>query len=240
VTFTPTDTDHYNLKTGTVNVLTNKIDSIVTTWPTASAITYGQTLADSILSGGVATPLGSFAFTTPTTAPDAGTGPHSVTFTPADAANYNAVTGSVAVTVTVIAPNPDANGNGILDSWETTHFGTADPGSNSATADPDHDGLTNFLEYALNTDPLQATISPLIYDFATIDGSQYLQLTVPKNPAATNLQYSIEVARDPTGPWSSTRTVTESETSVQFRVRDLESTTTSPRHFIRMKVVAIP
>ena len=240
VTFTPTDTANYNLKTGTVNVLTNKIDSIVTTWPTASAITYGQTLADSILSGGVATPLGSFAFTTPTTAPDAGTGPHSVTFTPTDAANYNAVTGSVAVTVTVIAPNPDANGNGILDSWETTHFGTADPGSNSATADPDHDGLTNFLEYALNTDPLQATISPLIYDFATIDGSQYLQLTVPKNPAATNLQYSIEVARDPTGPWSSTRTVTESETSVQFRVRDLESTTTSPRHFIRMKVVAIP
>ena len=33
---------------------------VVTTWPTASAITYGQTLAASTLSGGSATPAGTF------------------------------------------------------------------------------------------------------------------------------------------------------------------------------------
>ena len=45
---------------------------VVTVWPTASAITYGQTLAASTLSGGSATPAGTFAFTTPSTAPNTG------------------------------------------------------------------------------------------------------------------------------------------------------------------------
>ena len=51
----------------------NKATSSVTTWPTASSITYGQTLASSTLTGGQSTPAGSFSFTTPTTSPGAGT-----------------------------------------------------------------------------------------------------------------------------------------------------------------------
>jgi hypothetical protein len=74
-------------------------DPIVTLWPTASTITYGQTLAASTLSGGSATPPGSFAFTTPSTAPNIGTAPQSVTFTPTDTANYRTAIGSVSVTV---------------------------------------------------------------------------------------------------------------------------------------------
>ena len=67
----------------------------VTTWPTASAITLGQALSASTLSGGSASVAGSFAFTTPATVP-ASTGPYTagVTFTPSNA-NYNPVTGSV-------------------------------------------------------------------------------------------------------------------------------------------------
>ena len=78
----------------------------VLTAPTAAAITYGQTLADSILSGGTATnanngdPVaGSFAFTTPATAPSVGTAPQDVTFTPTDTANYSNATTTVSVTV---------------------------------------------------------------------------------------------------------------------------------------------
>ena len=44
----------------------------ITTAPTATAITVGQTLAASILSGGVASVPGTFAFTTPSTAPAVG------------------------------------------------------------------------------------------------------------------------------------------------------------------------
>ena len=110
VTYTPTDTANYNSAAGTVSVTVVKANSVVTTWPTASAITYGQTLGDSTLSGGVATPAGSFAWTTPTTAPAVGTASHSVTYTPTDTANYNSATGTVSVTVlpavTDITPDP--------------------------------------------------------------------------------------------------------------------------------------
>jgi len=99
VTFTPTDSAHYNSVTGTVNVTVGKATPIVSVWPTASTITYGQTLASSTLSGGTASVAGTFAFTTPTTKPAAGTSAQSVTFTPTDTVNYKTVTGTVNVTV---------------------------------------------------------------------------------------------------------------------------------------------
>jgi sugar lactone lactonase YvrE len=68
-------------------------------WPTASAITYGQTLASSTLSGGSGSVAGSFGFTAPTTTPPTGTNPQSVTFTPSDTTNYSIVVGSTSVTV---------------------------------------------------------------------------------------------------------------------------------------------
>ncbi len=72
---------------------------IVTMWPTASAITYGQTLGASILSGGTASVLGSFAWTAPGAVPLAGTDSESVTFVPSDPTDYSGVTGTVNVTV---------------------------------------------------------------------------------------------------------------------------------------------
>jgi VCBS repeat-containing protein len=111
VTFTPNDTANYNTVVGSADVTVNKADPTVTTWPTASAITFGQTLADSTLSGGVATPDGNFAFTTPTTAPNVGTAPQSVTFTPNDTANYNTVTSTVDVTVNPVS--------GLVTTWPT-------------------------------------------------------------------------------------------------------------------------
>jgi len=105
VTFTPTDTLNYNTATGSVNVTVNKATPNVTAWPTAGTIVFGQTLAASTLTGGASTPAGSFAFTNPATAPNAGTALQGVTFTPADTANYNTTTGTVSVTVTKAAPS---------------------------------------------------------------------------------------------------------------------------------------
>jgi hypothetical protein len=82
-----------------VSVTVNKANPSVTVWPMASAITYGQTLASSTLSGGTVTPPGTFAFTSPSTTPSAGTAPQSVTYTPTDTADYNIVAGTVNVTV---------------------------------------------------------------------------------------------------------------------------------------------
>ncbi|MGD9782011.1 MAG: discoidin domain-containing protein, partial [Kiritimatiellia bacterium] len=81
------------------SLVIGKATPTITTNPTASAIVYGDTLADSDLTGGAASVGGTFAFTTPATAPDAGTADQSVTFTPTDTTNYNAVVFNVGVTV---------------------------------------------------------------------------------------------------------------------------------------------
>jgi hypothetical protein len=104
ITFTPTDTTDYTTVTGTSSVTVNKATPTVTTWPTASAITYGQTLANSTLTGGSTTPAGSFAWTTSSTAPGAGTVSQSVTFTPTDTTDYTTVIGTASVTVNQATP----------------------------------------------------------------------------------------------------------------------------------------
>jgi hypothetical protein len=91
---------NYNAAAAVTQILTvGKATPTISAAPTASAITFGQTLADSNLTGGTAITPGSFAFTTPSTAPSVGTANQGVTFTPSDTANYNTATTSVSVTV---------------------------------------------------------------------------------------------------------------------------------------------
>jgi hypothetical protein len=100
--FIVTATDKYaNTGSQTYTLVISKATPTVSAsaWPTASAITYGQTLASSTLSGGTGSVPGSFAFTTPATAPGVGTAAQSVTFTPTDSTDYSSVTGTVSVTV---------------------------------------------------------------------------------------------------------------------------------------------
>jgi formylglycine-generating enzyme required for sulfatase activity len=104
VIFTPDDTANYSTVAITVSVIVNKATPTITTAPTATAITYGQTLASSTLSGGVASVAGSFAFTAPATVPAVGTAAQSVTFTPTDSARYTSVTTTVSVIVNKATP----------------------------------------------------------------------------------------------------------------------------------------
>ncbi|MCA6484508.1 MAG: lamin tail domain-containing protein, partial [Chitinophagaceae bacterium] len=99
VTFTPTDTDNYNTATTTTSVTVDKATTTISVAPTASNITYLQTLASSILTGGTASVAGTFAFTTPSTVPNVGTANQGITFTPTDFNNYNSATTTISVTV---------------------------------------------------------------------------------------------------------------------------------------------
>jgi hypothetical protein len=81
---------------------------VISAWPTATAISYGQTLASSTLSGGEASVAGTFAFTSPSTAPATGTAEQAVTFTPTDAVNYSAVSGTASVVVNQATPSVSA------------------------------------------------------------------------------------------------------------------------------------
>ena len=107
VTFTPDDRDSYVATTTTVRLTVNKMPTTVLTLPSASAITFGQTLSVSALSGGAGSVPGSFAWTDGTIAPamaDSGTTQYSVTFLPDDSERYAASTASVTLTVNKATP----------------------------------------------------------------------------------------------------------------------------------------
>lgn len=99
VIYIPNDTANYNRLRGSVSVTMNKATPTVTRLPITTPITYGQTLSNSFLYGGSGTPAGSFSWTTPTLAPNAGTAPQSVTYKPTDTTNYASTKVNVNVMV---------------------------------------------------------------------------------------------------------------------------------------------
>ena len=94
-------------KTASVQYTISKAASSVTTAPTASAVTYGQKLSDSTLTGGETNTAGTFSWADSTIEPsvsDSGTTEYTVNFTPTDT-NYEATTCKVKVTVNKAAPD---------------------------------------------------------------------------------------------------------------------------------------
>ena len=87
--------------TGSATLVINvgKGTPTITAAPTASSITYGQTLASSSLTGGTASVAGTFAFTNTGVAPSVGSSSQSVTFTPTNTANYNNTTFNISINV---------------------------------------------------------------------------------------------------------------------------------------------
>jgi len=55
-----------------------------------------------------------------------------------------------AMIVEKLPPLADTDGDGMSDAWETTNFGNL---SETATGDPDNDGLTNLREFQTGADP---------------------------------------------------------------------------------------
>ena len=79
------------LLTKTFDATAIKDTPTINTVPTASAITYGQKLSNSTLSGGAASVTGNFTWKTPSTAPqvkDSNSTEYEVVFTPDDTASY--------------------------------------------------------------------------------------------------------------------------------------------------------
>jgi hypothetical protein len=103
VVATVNDANYQGSATNTLSIA--KAASTILSVPTASTITYGQTLASSSLTGGSSTPTGMFTFTAPTTTPSAGVATHGITFTPSDITNYNTATTTVTVAVNKATPS---------------------------------------------------------------------------------------------------------------------------------------
>lgn len=116
--FTPDDTNNYNTATRTITVKVTKATPVIAEKPTAGALTYGQKLSDSTLTGGKVTyktadgteVAGTFAWKNSSikpTAADSQKTEYDVTFTPSDTDNYNAVDMKISLTVNKAAKAPN-------------------------------------------------------------------------------------------------------------------------------------
>jgi hypothetical protein len=148
----------------------------------------------------------------------------------------------------VVAPAPIAQ-------WRQGFWGTtAATGLSADEADPDGDGLVNFLEYALGGIPDVAAQTP-VPQISIADGR--LALTFIRNVTHTDLTLTVQAADTLAGPWTDLAqsasgapttglvggvAVTESGTLAHrsVEVRDLHLTTdpAHPRRFMRVKVTS--
>ncbi len=177
----------------------------VTIWPTATAITYGQSLSISVLSGGEASVSGTFAFAAPSTVPPVGTVSHTVIFTPEDIVNYTTASGSVSVTVI------EAGAAVTLDDLEHTYDGTP----KRATAVTNPSGLNVNITYNGSTEaPVDAGSYAVA---ATIEDDNYMgtatgTLVIDKaTPAVTTWPAASEIVY---GQTLADSTLSGGETSV--------------------------
>jgi hypothetical protein len=126
-----------------------------------------------------------------------------------------------------------------IEQWTLTHFGpNPNPAIAGYTANPDGDQFVNLLEYALAHDPLVADTGGIVVDLESMGPDKFLRLTLARNPAATDLLFSIEVTGDLTAPasWSSLGTTIETDTSTTLRARDNTPASAASKRHIRLKV----
>ena len=121
--------------------------------------------------------------------------------------------------------------------WQQAQFGANSPVPALAgeQADPDGDGGKNLLEYALATHPNGGNAPSILYDTETIGPDSYLRLHVPKNPSASDVEYTVEVNDNLLNPagWNGVDTVIEQDTLTFLLVRDAVP---AGSRYIRLKV----
>ena len=131
-----------------------------------------------------------------------------------------------ATIITVITP---------LQSWRLQYFDTAaNAGAAADTAIATSDGMPNLLKYALGLNPLVAAANPVVGDIST----GYLRLTLPKNPAATDVNFYVEIATDVRGPWTTDGTTVDINTSTELQVHYNTPVNSSSGAYIRLRVAS--
>ena len=162
----------YNTLTGSAQVIINKATPTVTALPTASAISYGQTLADSTLSGGTASVPGTFAWKNPSTAPtvnDSNSTTFPIVFTPNDTTNYNSKNADLTVIVEDVSFNAVDGGSQtynksdlifrfMMDDDDANTYQYMETFKKATIKGPDIDRALNSDEYTVEKGSLKLTL----------------------------------------------------------------------------------
>ena len=160
-TFTPSDTDNYNvIENVSVSITVNKADPIANV-PTGLTATYGDTLADVTLTNPEGNTAGAWAWADSTeSVGDAGSHTFQANFTPNDTANYNTASADVTVTVGKKAASVTAD-------EKSKTYGDADP------------ALTAVVTGTVGSDTLNYTLSRAEGNNA---GEYAITVTLGQNP----------------------------------------------------------
>lgn len=113
VTAYAAETDLYLADTLVHELIVTPAEPIIYAWPTASGITYGQSLGESILTGGEASTDGIFEWVDPNETFEVGVFPALVRFTPDNLASFDIVEQPVQITVSSAPQSIE---------WELTDF----------------------------------------------------------------------------------------------------------------------
>lgn len=148
--FTPIDSANYNTVTRTITVKVTKAEPYISGKPSAGAIIYGATLADSALTGGRAAYedengteiAGAFTWKQGSLKPtvsDSGVTEYEAVFTPADTVNYDTVNIKLTLTVNKAAQAPGMPGSAMQPAHSVVRVGdiTLPDGWNWSEADRD-------------------------------------------------------------------------------------------------------
>jgi hypothetical protein len=127
--------------------------------------------------------------------------------------------------------------------WRQQYFGNVLATGNAADdADPDSDGVSNLMEYALGMNPGTTSVlaSRIVSDREDVAGTIYMRFTIAKNPAATDVTFAVQVTSDlaNAASWTTAGTAVEANTSTSLIVRDTTPIGSAPRHFMRLRVTS--
>jgi len=126
----------------------------------------------------------------------------------------------------------DIDDDGLLDSWEVSHFG--DTAAHSALDDTDGDGAVELLELAFGTDPRAPHSVPA--PAVVIEGG-YLTTTITKQPC---VRYLVETGATLENGFSAASTTVLTDTATTLKVRDNIPVGTQSTRFLRVKVTGAP
>jgi phage gp45-like len=125
--------------------------------------------------------------------------------------------------------------------WRFANFGSYSSDASAAdSADPDGDGLSNLMEYALGTGPNSSGVIPAVL---ALNGAN-LEYTYTRSTAAKDngVTYQIEWSETlEAGSWSS-ETVTQEITSTQGALETVKASVpagTTGKRFLRLKVQGV-
>lgn len=125
--------------------------------------------------------------------------------------------------------------------WQSSAFTSSGDPEAAPDADPDRDNLPNLLEYAVATSANSANGNPVASEIIAEGPAKFLCLSLPKNPAASDIVFTIEATSNLNDPlsWSSAGIQILENTSTLLRARDSVPVSSAGYRFMRVRVTRL-